>query len=614
MNRQLIYALIALLVMGGMFALGWVAATSNLDITSIAQTEVVDPTPVVRAPTLNYPPVGAVFADVSPVWLEWGGRPLEADEVYDVQVGRANDVIYGVTWTTEKKLDLRGWLLEQEAGEFCWTVAILRYLDEDGNVEEIAPGREPHCFTVDAITLDIIDLPDGFTARMVANLPLTDPAVITFDSQQRLYALSLTGDIARLSDADGDGWFEAAELIYVDENEVFSHAVGMALSDDDAIYISSSGMISRMTDTDQDGYYETIETIVGGLPSLLHPFHSNNGIAFGEDGKLYIAVGSTSDHEVPTEPLESSILRVNPDGSDLEIFATGFRNPYDLTFSPTGELFTADNSPDHLNTSFNWLPPEELNFVHEGGHYGFPYVYGRARRDVDDYLDPVAELPTSSASSGLVYYSAEKFPPEYHGVFVALFGSGTNSESIIGMNTGRMVVFVPITVGEGGEYVSEWQFFAQFRTEYNAYHPIDVTVGADGSLYIAEWTTATVYRVDYDATLLAASVAAEHVQPEIVLLGEDIFINGRNSLPACVTCHVLSETDMSIGTRLSQIREEAPTRIEGMSAAEYIYESIIEPNAYVVEGYQPSLMYQEYGTGLTSEEIDALVAYILASN
>ena len=44
--------------------------------------------------------------------------------------------------------------------------------------------------------------------------------------------------------------------------------------------------------------------------------------------------------------MEATILRMNPDGSDLEVFATGLRNPYDLAFSPTGDLFATDNNGD----------------------------------------------------------------------------------------------------------------------------------------------------------------------------------------------------------------------------------------------------------------------------
>ena len=55
----------------------------------------------------------------------------------------------------------------------------------------------------------------------------------------------------------------------------------------------------------------------------------------------------------------------------------------------------------------------------------------------------------------------------------------------------------------------------------------------------------------------------------------------------------------------------AQTRVAGMSAADYIHQSIVEPNAYVVEPFAEGLMYQNYGTDLTEQEINDLVAYTL---
>jgi hypothetical protein len=48
-----------------------------------------------------------------------------------------------------------------------------------------------------------------------------------------------------------------------------------------------------------------------------------------------------------------------------------------------------------------------------------------------------------------------------------------------------------------------------------------------------------------------------------------------------------------------------------MSAAEYLRESIVEPDAYVVEGFQPGTMTGDFDTVLTEQEIDDLVAYLL---
>src|SRR5664279_3508179 len=132
------------------------------------------------------------------------------------------------------------------------------------------------------------------------------------------------------------------------------------------LYVSDGGRISTVTDSNGDGTLDTITPIVEGLATQQWTYHSNNGIAFGPDGKLYVGIGSTTDHGPLQAKYEASILRMNPDGSDLETFATGFRNPYDLVFSPKGDLFTSDNSPDALDATLPYLPPEEIDHVQQG--------------------------------------------------------------------------------------------------------------------------------------------------------------------------------------------------------------------------------------------------------
>src|SRR5262249_17671646 len=143
-----------------------------------------------------------------------------------------------------------------------------------------------------------------------------------------------------------------------------------------------------------------------------------------------------------------------------------------------------------------YLPPEELDYVRQGRNYGFPTTFGIPGPG-SDTEPPVTLLLTSSASAGLTYYSADQFPSAYHGIFLAQFGSGAPYPRSVGVSTGEMVVFIPLTPTADGGYTGRWQPFARFRVEVSDYSPIDVTVGPEGALYIAEWTTSTLYRVAY---------------------------------------------------------------------------------------------------------------------
>jgi glucose/arabinose dehydrogenase len=123
------------------------------------------------------------------------------------------------------------------------------------------------------------------------------------------------------------------------------------------------------------------------------PFdHLYNGIAISPDGKsVFVNAGSRTDHgEVEDNggafpnlrevPLTSAIFRIPADSQDLQLpndevklkpylFADGTRNAFDPAFAPNGELFVGDNGPDADY-------PDEINWLQEGKHYGFPWRFG----------------------------------------------------------------------------------------------------------------------------------------------------------------------------------------------------------------------------------------------
>ncbi len=96
--------------------------------------------------------------------------------------------------------------------------------------------------------------------------------------------------------------------------------------------------------------------------------------------------------------------------------------------------------------------------------------------------------------------------------------------------------------------------------------------------------------------------------------GEALFAQatiGANNAPGCITCHSLEPDVVIVGPSQAGLATRAETRVAGMSAADYIHQSIVEPNAYIVEGFAEGLMYQNYGTDLTEDQINDLVAYTL---
>jgi cytochrome c oxidase subunit 2 len=81
----------------------------------------------------------------------------------------------------------------------------------------------------------------------------------------------------------------------------------------------------------------------------------------------------------------------------------------------------------------------------------------------------------------------------------------------------------------------------------------------------------------------------------------------------CGGCHQLADAGSSgtTGPSLDELAQSAEENGGGKSPEEYVRESIVEPNAVVVEGFPEGTMPQNFGKDLTPEQIDALVKYLL---
>jgi mono/diheme cytochrome c family protein len=108
--------------------------------------------------------------------------------------------------------------------------------------------------------------------------------------------------------------------------------------------------------------------------------------------------------------------------------------------------------------------------------------------------------------------------------------------------------------------------------------------------------------------------SGESAGQDLVTQGEELYKGqtiGSASSPGCVTCHSLEEGVTLVGPSHAGVGARAGTLVAGMSAEDYLRESILEPNAHIVDGFSPGVMYQNYANELTTDEVDALVAYML---
>jgi glucose/arabinose dehydrogenase len=313
-----------------------------------------------------------------------------------------------------------------------------------------------------------LNLPSGFVAAIFQQ-GLNNPTSIAYGPDGQLYVSTEAGSIVALVDQNNDGTADNTRTVI----SGFDSPLGIAFYNN-LLYISSRGEISTVQNWDGKSGNPVQKVIVSGLPNGRH---QNDGIAFAGDGKMYFGNGSTSDLGAQESPLSAAILRANADGSGLEVFAKGLRNPYDLAFNENGDLFATDNGPDAIPA------PDELNWIKQGGDYGFPNVFGQPPAG-SPVIGPVLEFEDHAAVTGITFYNGKQFPQGYSGnAFVTEWGS------LFGGSAGQKVMRVQLQKS-GDNYTGS---ATEFITGMD--HPIDVTVAPDGSLMVADYGNGTIYRV-----------------------------------------------------------------------------------------------------------------------
>lgn len=86
---------------------------------------------------------------------------------------------------------------------------------------------------------------------------------------------------------------------------------------------------------------------------------------------------------------------------------------------------------------------------------------------------------------------------------------------------------------------------------------------------------------------------------------------GESKAPGCVTCHSFEAGKVIIGPSLAGIATVAESAVPGLSAEDFLREAIVDPDAYITEGFPAGVMYKNYGKELSAEQINDIVAYLL---
>ncbi|MGZ8541742.1 MAG: DUF7133 domain-containing protein [Chitinophagaceae bacterium] len=484
----------------------------------------------------------------------------------------------------------------------------------------------------------------------VIKLPITkgvkilNPILLASGSGGKIFAANQSGEVYILQDSDGDGLEDEAAL-YCNVKEFNLRSPAGFAHKGDTVFIGTSQEIRAYLDNNKDGKADTSWTFFNDIPHSEHPYEWTCAMNVGPDGWLYFALSTDSWNAGPSpDPklYRGSILRISPDGKQVEKMATGIRSVFGMGFNQYGDLFFADNEGGgNLK--------EELNLVYKGSFYGHnPTKYPGH----DSAIAPVHVLQTEVAPSEIEFNRTDNdFGGAAGDLFVAFYGPG---ERWTRGGVGR----IRMERQQDGSYLYKEIAVADIP-KLSA-----LAFASDGALYLAhhgvadywynsiEKETGGFYKIVYDPSLKSRPAKKRklntgNLSVSSIEAGKQLFAQ-----KACLACHatdgsseLLGPNLIGVGNRLTreEILEEIeyPSRIikpsmgtmkvtkkDGqvllgrvVNADEKQISLMLIGNSIAriprneiekSEGEKASLMYEKLLHNMTKEEIGNLLDYIVS--
>jgi putative heme-binding domain-containing protein len=373
-----------------------------------------------------------------------------------------------------------------------------------------------------------------------------NPAYLARDPDGVMYVANLTGEIYSLHDTDGDGLEDTARLFHDLKAEGVRGPSGLQFRGPE-LYVGTSRGVRIYADTDGDGLADTGRWLLEGVPDSEHPYEWTSALTFGPDDYLYLAVTTDSwNAGASADPRgwRGSLLRISPDGREVERFATGVRSVHGMAFNAHGDLFFADNEGGQN-------PTEELNLARRGHFYG----HNPAKFGDPPATAPLLDLRAEVAPAGIAFNPAgNDFDGTAGDLFVAFYGPGERwSRGAISR--------VRLERRPDGAYLA-------------SEHPVaagiakiaDLAFGPTGDLYVAQvgrtdyWyqpleePDGAIYRL-LPAPWIEPSPADAAPGGERGAVAADVLERGRQLFAerACSACHAVDGATELLGPNLREV-------------------------------------------------------------
>jgi len=358
--------------------------------------------------------------------------------------------------------------------------------------------------------LEKIKLPAGFKIDLYAIVPDARHMAVGPNAGV-VFVGTRKNNVYAVTDRDKDR--VADEVKQFAPSVSFKIPNGVCFSRDGVLYVAEQNRVLQFPAA--EFFYEGPDVaafVVAKQGDLIPPTeesynHTARVCRIGADNKLYIALGQPF-NVPPKDKLDlykragiGGVVRMDQDGKNHEVYATGIRNSVGMDFNPGDKtLWFTDNQVDGMGDD---QPPGELNRIANAGqNFGFPYYGGGTVRTVEYKDDPVpagvigpqAEMDPHAADLGMMFYTGRMFPQTYQGgIFSAQHGSWNRTKPV-----GARVMFTPL---KSDGTADKPQVFAEgWLTENGEYlgRPVDVAMLPDGSLVVSDDTAGAIYRISYE--------------------------------------------------------------------------------------------------------------------
>jgi putative heme-binding domain-containing protein len=283
------------------------------------------------------------------------------------------------------------------------------------------------------------------------------------------------GKIIKLLDTNQDGIADQHTTFAMVDNPRGLFPVGDQLFVLHTTFSAETGKASGMDlvvfeDADQDGVADgpsrpLIQNI--SSPKFLQnrgTDHSTNGIRMGIDGWIYIAVGDFGFHDAVDRTgkkmtmLGGGIVRVRPDGTEMEVYTHGLRNIYDVAIDPYMNIFTRGNT----NDGGGW----NIRFSHQiqSGEYGYPVLFKHFTEEIIPALVDVG----GGSGTGALFMDDPRWPEKYNQVPMMA-------------DWGRSQLFLHRVTPVGASFHQKEEAFLKLA------QITDLDIDGSGRLYLSAW-------------------------------------------------------------------------------------------------------------------------------